>query len=76
VQSWFLDQVSSVDPDLAEELHNAPGPRPYTLSGLIPANTNDSRSSGRWHKSGSQQCLRLTVLDARLEEIVIERLLA
>jgi CRISPR-associated endoribonuclease Cas6 len=73
-QGWFLDQVSSVDPDLAEELHNAPGPRPYTLSGLIPANTNGSRS-GRWHKGGSQQCLRLTVLDTRLEEFVIKRLL-
>jgi CRISPR-associated endoribonuclease Cas6 len=34
VHAWFLDRVAGVDADLAQQLHDTPGRRPFTISNV------------------------------------------
>jgi len=60
VQAAFLHAVRRTDPRTAEHLHDAPGPRPYSISPLLGTNTAE-------HARG----IRIGLLDDRLIPTVV-----
>ncbi len=74
VQAWFLGLLARSDASLASRLHDAQGPKPYTVSTLL-----DDRalplSAGRLLESGQTCFLRLTSLNEELSEVFEKKII-
>lgn len=73
VHAWFLDQVSSVDPALAEALHAPNVTKPFTVSPLWSSSTRPKRGRLRLPK-GADCFLRLSSVESSLSRCLAETL--
>ena len=73
-QAWFLSQVLSANPKLAQRLHDEQGLKPYTVSSLLD-DRGRPLSAGTWLKPGQECWLRLTALNDELAELIEGRIL-
>lgn len=73
-QAWFLSQVLSANPKLAQRLHDEQGLKPYTVSTLLD-DRGRPLNAGAWLKPGQECWLRLTALNDELAEVIEKRIL-
>jgi CRISPR-associated endoribonuclease Cas6 len=72
VHAWFLDRVSKVDPDAAHRLHEAEGPRPFTVSNVW--GTGRARR-GQVRLDPEKPCwIRVTALTDEVETVLEQAL--
>jgi CRISPR-associated endoribonuclease Cas6 len=73
-RAWFLGQIARHDPDLAEEIHDGHGPRPYTVSSLIIPEAGRRGQNGRVNLVPGEECqIRITSLSERLSELLLSK---
>ena len=73
-QAWFLGQIARHRPELAQALHDVPGPKPYTVSG-VTGDTWRVAGVGQRLKPGERCWPRVTTLNDDLSGLVVEKIL-
>lgn len=73
-QAWFLQQITRSNPAKAQEMHDAPGPRPYTVSTLLD-DRGRPLQAGSWLQAGKPVWLRWTIFEPQLGDLLQERIL-
>jgi CRISPR-associated endoribonuclease Cas6 len=63
-QAWFLDTVRTLDPSMAQALHNGSGHKPYTVSDLYSLPDEARRAAP------APYILRITALNQALEDLL------